>query len=167
MVAGGDASLVTRAGKIVINLLAIVLCFYLFLLAFLFFVQTRLIFPVAEVGPPPPLPRTAERLTLTVAEATRLRGVHLPPRGGVLNSETVILAFGGNAWNAESAALILHEIYPEADVVAFHFRGYPPSGGAPGAAAILHDAPLILDFAARHYPGRRIVAVGFSIGTAG
>src|SRR6185503_3509436 len=40
-----------------------------------------------------------------------------------------------------------------------------PSGGSPDAAAFVADAPLIHDLAERRFPGRPIVAVGFSVGT--
>ena len=42
---------------------------------------------------------------------------------------------------------MLHDLFPEADVVAFHYRGYPPSEGSPGAAALVEDALRIHDFA--------------------
>jgi alpha-beta hydrolase superfamily lysophospholipase len=47
----------------------------------------------------------------------------------------------------------------------FHYRGYAPSTGVPGAKALNRDALLIHDEFARRQPGRRIVAVGFSIGS--
>ena len=37
-------------------------------------------------------------------------------------------------------AIYLHSIFPDRDVVAFHYRGYPPSTGRPSASAILQDA---------------------------
>ena len=49
--------------------------------------------------------------------------------------------------------------------MAFHYRGYAPSSGRPGAAALLGDAPLIHDELVRRFRPLRIVAVGFSIGT--
>ncbi len=62
-------------------------------------------------------------------------------------------------------ALMLHDLYPDADVVAFYYRGYPPSAGAPGTAALDADALLIDDaLRARLHPDRLVVA-GFSVGS--
>jgi hypothetical protein len=77
----------------------------------------------------------------------------------------LILGFGGNAWNGEDVASYLHELYPGADIVTFHYRGYRPSTGSPSAEAILADAPLVYDAAVKRVPKKRIVAVGFSIGS--
>ena len=54
---------------------------------------------------------------------------------------------------------------PEADIVAFHYRGYRPSTGSPSAEALIDDAPLVYDFAVRRLTPERTVAVGFSIGS--
>lgn len=137
---------------------------YLVVLAFLFFAQTSLIFPVDQVAAEPPLPPTAEPLTLAAASGERLAGVHIPPvHAGA--TPTLILGFGGNAANAGGTALMLHDLYPDADVAAFYYRGYPPSAGAPGAAALQADALLIHDaLRARLHPDRIVVA-GFSVGS--
>jgi hypothetical protein len=50
-------------------------------------------------------------------------------------------------------------------VIGFHYRGYPPSTGRIGAAAVRSDALLVHDFAVRRFPGRPIVAIGFSVGS--
>ena len=59
----------------------------------------------------------------------------------------------------------LHDLYPSADVVAFHYRGYRPSTGTPSAEALLDDAPLVYDFAVDRVKPDRTIAVGFSIGS--
>lgn len=137
---------------------------YLVVLAVLFFAQTSAIFPAGQVAPEPPLPPTAERLSLAAASGDRLAGVHIPPvRAGA--ERTLVLGFGGNAANAGGTALMLHDLYPDADVAAFYYRGYPPSAGEPGAAALQADALLIDDFLrARLRPARTILA-GFSVGS--
>ena len=127
--------------------------------------QTHLIFPTHAVPEAGPLPPGSERLQIDSADGHRLHGVHIPPGGDGEGEGTLILGFGGNAWNGEDVASYLHEVYPGADVVTFHFRGYRPSSGTPSAEAVLADAPLIYDYAAKRLPGRRIVAVGFSIGS--
>src|SRR3712207_993450 len=106
---------------------AIVLAFY--------FAQTSLIFPARMVQGAGPLPPAAERLALDLPDGNRLHGIHILPR--VRRAERpVILGFAGNAWNAEDAAGYLHQVYPDADIVAFHYRGYRPSTGKAGAAAL-------------------------------
>ena len=62
-------------------------------------------------------------------------------------------------------ASYLHEVYPQADVVAFHYRGYRPSTGSPSAKALLADAPLVFDAAFEHVKPDRAVVAGFSIGS--
>lgn len=128
--------------------------------------QTQLVFPTHAVGEAGPLPRGAVRVALAAADGTMLHGVHVPPRSGPSGAPTLMLGFGGNAWNGDDVASLLHAVYPEADVVVFHYRGYRPSGGSPSATRLVADAPVVHDFAvARVGPGRT-VAVGFSIGSA-
>jgi pimeloyl-ACP methyl ester carboxylesterase len=137
---------------------------YLAICATLFLAQNALIFPTGQVGPSGPLPPSAERLTLDAASGERLAGLHIPPdRQGAIR--TLILGFGGNATNADGTAALLHQLYPDADVVAFHYRGYSPSEGRPGAAALQEDALRIHDaMRARLRPARLVVA-GFSVGS--
>ncbi|HKR25134.1 MAG TPA: alpha/beta hydrolase, partial [Allosphingosinicella sp.] len=54
---------------------------------------------------------------------------------------------------------------PDADVVAFHYRGYPPSEGRPGAAALRDDSLRIHDFARARLRPERVIAVGMSVGS--
>lgn len=62
-------------------------------------------------------------------------------------------------------ATYLHELYLEAEVVAFQYRGYRRSTGRPSAAALLDDGPIVYDFISEGRDCARIVAVGFSIGS--
>jgi pimeloyl-ACP methyl ester carboxylesterase len=80
-------------------------------------------------------------------------------------SGTLILGFAGNASNAAAIAEFLAAIYPEHQVAAFHYRGYAPSAGAPSAAALLEDAPLVHDFVRERLRPKRLVAIGISIGS--
>jgi pimeloyl-ACP methyl ester carboxylesterase len=137
---------------------------YAAICALAFTLQDRLLFPVDAARSDDPLPPGAERLTLTATDGTKLVGVHLPPRRPGPNPP-LILGFGGNAWNADHAAEYLADAFPGADIVTFHYRGYAPSGGRPGAAPLLADSLLAHDFAAARFPGRKIVAIGFSIGS--
>jgi pimeloyl-ACP methyl ester carboxylesterase len=126
--------------------------------------QSQLIFPTHAVPPAGPLPSGAERLTLSTADGHELAGIHIradQPR----EKSTLLLAFGGNAWNAQDVAEYLHELFADEEVVAFHYRGYVPSTGSPSAAALIADTPLIYDLAVDRLKPGRIIAVGFSIGS--
>jgi pimeloyl-ACP methyl ester carboxylesterase len=126
--------------------------------------QDDLIFPTHAVAAAGPLPPGAERLTVEGEGGDQLHGIHIPPDEPARH-KTLVLGFGGNAWNAQDVAEYLHETYPDADVVAFHYRGYRPSTGAPSAKALLADAPLVFDAAVAWVRPRRTIAVGFSIGS--
>jgi pimeloyl-ACP methyl ester carboxylesterase len=152
--------------RLIMAIVLVPVFIYVAICTTLFFLQTSLIFPVSEVGPSGPLPPGAERLALRTATGERLAGLHVPPAQlAGPGPAPLIIGFGGNAWNADSMASYLHNLYPEADVVTFHYRGYPPSEGSPGAAALGEDALTIFDWAARRFPARPVLAAGFSIGS--
>src|SRR5438067_11404019 len=125
---------------------------------------SRLIFPGHAVPAAGPLPPRAERLCVRTADHEMIQGIHIPPDEPDATN-TLILGFGGNAWNAQDVAEYLHEIYPDHAVVAFHYRGYPPSTGSPSAKMLIADAPFAYDAAVRATRPGRVVGVGFSIGS--
>src|SRR3954453_17902973 len=102
--------------------------------------QSHLIFPTHAVPRAGPLPTGAERLSLATPDGSNLEGI-LIPADDPAQERLMILGFGGNAWNAQDVAEYLHEVFPAADVVAFHYRGYTPSTGSASAEALLADAP--------------------------
>lgn len=126
--------------------------------------QSSLIFPTHAVPSAGPLPPGAERLLLTTPDGARLEGVHIPAERE-RPQKTLILGFGGNAWNGQDVAEYLHQLFPRDDVVAFHYRGYAPSSGTPSSKALIADAPLVYDCAVAKLAPRQIVAIGFSIGS--
>lgn len=148
--------------RVAIGALVLAALFILMLAAF----QNRIIFPTDAVPAAGPLPDKAERLSLTTPGGETLHGVHIPPAAGTDGPKTLILGFGGNAWNGQHVAEYLHELYPQAHVVAFHYRGYRPSTGSPSAEALVADAPLVHDSAVERVQPERTIAVGFSIGSA-
>jgi len=158
---------VARRRRLILLLVLVPVLVYAAICAAVFFFQTSLVFPLSQVGETGVPPPGASRIQLTAASGERLAGLHVPPAAGAGEEglPPVILGFGGNAWNAEAMAAYLHDLYPTADVVAVHYRGYPPSEGSPTAAALRADSLVIHDWAARRFPGRRILAVGFSIGS--
>lgn len=126
--------------------------------------QSHLIFPVHAVPEAGPLPPQAERLTARTSDGETLEGVCIPPDEPD-SSGTLIIGFGGNAWNGQDVAEYIHELFPDHEVAAFHYRGYPPSTGSPSAQALLDDAPLVYDAVVDGLKPMRVIAIGFSIGT--
>jgi hypothetical protein len=148
------------------KLLLVPLGLYLAVLAALWLFQGRMLFPAGSVQPYSAPPPGSERLVVATPDGERLHGLLIPARGpGASAGNPLILGFGGNAWNGDAVAITLASLFPDHDVAAFHYRGYAPSSGTPGARAILADALLVHDALARRARGRRIVAVGFSLGT--
>ena len=145
------------------KLLLIVPLAYLAVCGAVYAAQGSMLFPASMVAGAGPLPVPFERMVVRNGDE-ELHGVHIPPPTPAVQ-RLAVLGFAGNAWNAEAAALYLHELYPQADVVAFHYRGYRPSTGKPSAEALLADAPLIHDHVVAQLKPDRIVAVGFSIGS--
>lgn len=126
--------------------------------------QANLIFPVHAVPQAGPLAPGAERLSVLAEDGIRLEGVHIAPANRD-DSQTLILGFGGNAWNGQDVAEYLHRLFPDHDVVTFHYRGYWPSAGSPSGEALIADAPLVYDAAVGRLKPSRVIGVGFSIGT--
>jgi hypothetical protein len=115
---------------------------------------------------PGPLFASTQRLEVRTPEGARLAGMRIPSEGATAEGAPALLGFGGNAWNAEAMALILHALFPHRDVVAFHYRGYPPSSGRPSAGALFSDSLVIFDHRTRLSVGGCVLPVGFSIGAA-
>jgi uncharacterized protein len=148
----------------VIHWLLAAIAAYLAVIGAMYLAQTWLLFPtgLAEAGRPQ-LPAAAEHLEVRTPDGERLAGVRIPALGEAEGGRTIV-GFGGNAWNGEAVALYLHQLFPDHDVVAFHFRGYRPSTGQPSAEALLADSLAIFDTLRDANPSGGVVAVGFSIG---
>jgi hypothetical protein len=127
--------------------------------------QSQLIFPTDAVPDAGPWPPGAEHLSLSTSDGSQLAGILIPAEEKKEGERVLILGFGGNAWNAQDVAEYLHELFPDEQVVAFHYRGYAPSLGSPSAEALIADAPLVFDLAVERVKPKRVVAVGFSIGS--
>jgi len=126
--------------------------------------QSHLIFPTHAVPSAGRWPPGAERLSLTTPGGQDLSGIRIRADEPSADA-TLIIGFGGNAWNAQDVAEYLHELFPDDEVVVFHYRGYAPSQGSPSAEALIADAPLVYDLAVERVKPARVIAVGFSIGS--
>ena len=149
---------------LILKLLLLLTVGYAALVVVAYFNQERLIFPAYLVAPAHALPASAERLVIEAPDGVRLEGLRIPPAGPA-RSDTLVLVFAGNASNAQGVAELMHEIYPDHEVVTFFYRGYAPSGGTAGAQQLMDDAPLVYDLVAHRLRPRRIVAVGVSLGS--
>lgn len=130
--------------------------------------QDWLIFPRWAMGPGLTPPDRAERLEARAPDGTGLEGLLLPARE-TGEARPLLLAFGGNGWDAVALALHLQRLLPDHAVAAFHYRGYGPSEGRPGGAALMADAVVVHDHLVQHLQGRPeaeagIVALGISLG---
>lgn len=125
---------------------------------------TEMLFPTHAVPPPGPLPANARQVSVTAPDGALLHGVHIAPTQEA-TPRILVLGFGGNAWNGADVAAYLHRLYPQAHVIAFHYRGYSPSTGRPSAKALIADAPLVRELAVHMVKPDVTVVVGFSIGS--
>src|SRR5271170_1124232 len=111
------------------------------------------------------LPSSTQHLEVRTPDGESLKGIRTPCREEAAQNAPTLLGFGGNAWNARATALTLHRLFPNRDVVAFHYRGYAPSNGRPSAEALMSDSLAIFDSLRQGQIEEPIVAVGFSIGS--
>ena len=151
----------------VVYLMLTLAVLYAVIITGMFFAQTWLLFPTMFAGAARgQLPASTQRLEVRTPDGESLAGVRIPSHGATADGAPTLLGFGGNAWNAEATALSLHALFPDRNVVAFHYRGYAPSSGSPSARALFSDSLTIFDHLERTQAGDRIVPVGFSIGSA-
>ena len=149
-----------------VKFLAGILVLYVGIVALVYLLQNRMLFP-AQIASANVSSNTGsfETLELALQDGVVLKGAHVPARNNGGNERPLILGFGGNAWNAQVAAEYLNSLFPQYDVVVFHYRGYSPSTGKPTAADLRADSLLIYDFLQNHLGARPVVGVGFSIGS--
>jgi pimeloyl-ACP methyl ester carboxylesterase len=138
---------------------------YAAVIAGMYFAQTWLLFPTLLArAKRVQLPASTQRLEVRTRDDVSLAGIRIPSLAERPDDAATLLGFGGNAWNAETMALVLHNLFPDRDVIAFHYRGYAPSSGKPSAQALLSDSLAIFDHL-QQATDEPIIAVGFSIGS--
>ncbi len=140
---------------------------YAGVVALMYLLQTHLLFPARLAGDSKPgLPDAATYLEVNAPQNVRLVGMRVKPANKADANTPILIGFGGNAWQAQNTAEFLHGLYPENEVIVFHYRGYGESAGKPSADRLLSDSLLIYDHVQKTVGSERIVAVGFSIGSA-
>ena len=131
---------------------------------FLYFYQERMLF--YPTGAPPSLPRpargTLEELSLVAADGARI--VAWLVRSG--ERAPLVIYFGGNAEDV-SWLIGMDEGFAGYSVLLVNYRGYGPSQGRPGEAALFADALAWYDAAAARADvnAQRIVVMGRSLGS--
>jgi fermentation-respiration switch protein FrsA (DUF1100 family) len=147
-------------------LLLALLAGYLCIAALVWLTQDSLIFhprpAPAEVQAPPGW--RLETVSIATADGNTLAGVLVAPPQ---QSPALVIYFGGNAEEVTAAAASVRDTYGERAVLLVNYRGYGGSSGRPGETALLADALLLHDWAARH-PGidaSRIAVHGRSLGS--
>jgi len=134
--------------------------------------ESRLIyFPGPErtlVAPPPSLGLPIQRVEITTEDAVKLVAWVIPaePR-----SSLWLLVCHGNAGNLSEFDRPLHYAGLRQlglNLLAFDYRGYGESGGAPSEAGLYRDADAAYRFLTneRGVPASRIVIFGHSLGSA-
>lgn len=136
-------------------------------IAGLYLAQDALVFPRGLVAAARPPPAGAERLELRSADGHhRLVGTLIPASAAPPGpGRALLLAFAGNAANADDLAAYLARRLPDLDVAALNYRGYAPSEGRPDEAALAADASGLHDHLVRRLGPARVLAAGFSLGS--
>lgn len=142
----------------------VLLALYLVVLALLFALQRKLLFPGS------PMRATAaeaglagfEDVVLATPDGERLVAWWKPPEPG----RTVLVYFhgnGGSLWDRRFRAPALTE--PGRGLLMVSYRGYSGSTGQPSEANLRADARTTYEWLARFYEPARIVLYGESLGT--
>ena len=149
-----------------VRLAVALMSLYAVVIAGMYFAQTWLLFPTTLAGMARvQLPTSTQHIEVKTPDGEVLVGVRIPSFVGSAHDAPTLVGFGGNAANADVAALILHNLFPDRDIVVFHYRGYAPSSGSPSAQALLSDSLVIFDYLRQAGASQPIVVVGFSIGS--
>ena len=129
----------------------------------LYFLQEQMLFPRSVAAQALyRLPAGTETIELQAATGERLVGRLSRAQGP---SRGLLLGFPGNAWNADDCLTFLRHRLDDVDIAVFHYRGYAPSEGDPGEAALAADAALIHDALSKRLRPERVFAAGFSLGS--
>jgi uncharacterized protein len=134
-------------------------------LAFLFFKQRSMLFPIPAVGRTAPdtagFPE-AEEHVLTTGDGEKIIVWHVP----AMPAHPVVLFFPGNGDVLAGRVSRFKGITAGGiGLVALSYRGYAGSSGAPSEQGLLQDAAAAYAFTLARYDPARIVAWGFSLGT--
>jgi hypothetical protein len=108
-----------------------------------------------------------EEVRPAAGDGTQLHGWLVKPQGPA----PLVIYFGGNAeevsWMLDAVGDPARGATPGIGWLLVNYRGYGLSEGSPSEAALVGDALVLFDFAAKHpaVDARRIVAFGRSLGS--
>jgi len=140
------------------------LCLYAGLAVVLYVTQRSLMyFPdTAHTGPAEAgLPEAVE-VPLVAADGVHITAWHVPPRTGF----PVIVFFHGNGGSLRYSVPRFRKLIGAGiGLVALEYRGYGGNGGSPSERGLIADGEAAYAFAAAHYPVKRIVLWGQSLGS--
>jgi pimeloyl-ACP methyl ester carboxylesterase len=147
---------------------------YGLIVAFMYGAQTSMIFPGTRL-PSRPLdqPMSPKRLSIEVEAGVALAGLAFSPKAadGAASEQhpsqrrELLIAFGGNAQDADVLGQELAQQFPAMDIVVFHYRGYGDSTGSPSEDALFRDALAIFDHAIERFRPDAVYAMGISLGS--
>jgi fermentation-respiration switch protein FrsA (DUF1100 family) len=129
---------------------------YVFQRAMMYFPDPTRVAP-AQAGLP-----QAEEVALTSSDGEKLIAWSIAPRG----DKPLVLYFQGNAEGLPPRVARFTWLTADGTgLLALCYRGYGGSTGKPTEDGLIRDAQAAYDFARAHYPARRIVLFGESLGT--
>ncbi len=127
-------------------------------LVYIYLTQDRQVFNFSAIELKEPFDLVdTQRISLEMDEIT-LRGVYKTSQD---SHAKLILYFGGNADDATRVLLHTKNL-KEFDIVAFNYRGFVDSEGAPSEKAMFSDALKIYD---KFSKDREVIVIGRSLGT--
>jgi fermentation-respiration switch protein FrsA (DUF1100 family) len=114
---------------------------------------------------PPSIPQSdVVWMTTSDAEGDWITGVFAP---GDPDNQICVIHFYGNDENLHISRYIVDNLRAfGVSVLMFDYRGYGASRGRPREASFYSDALLIYDWLREAHPGHKVVASGWSVGSA-
>lgn len=148
---------------VLISLLAIGLTGYAIVVALLFWLQGRLVYPLEQIRS---VPRNTAADPIRLVTVHTADGLALPGRYAPASEPdafTVVL-FHGNGEDLSQRAQIAHDLIAAGHgVYLAEYRGYGGAPGHPSEAGLYADGRAAIDFVMQHTT--RIAVHGFSLGT--
>ena len=114
---------------------------------------------------PPQMPESdIVWMTAKDNEGDWIAGIFAP---GNLNNNNCVIHFYGNNENLRLSEYIINNLRAHGlSVLMFDYRGYGASRGRPKESAFYSDAELIYDWLKETHPSLRVIASGWSVGSA-
>ena len=127
--------------------------------------QSHLIFPTHAVPPAGPWPPGAERLSLETPDGKELAGIHIPADDRSADARPDPRLRRQRAGTRRTSPNISTSCSPTRRSSPSTTAAMRHRQGSPSAEALIADAPLVYDLAVEQVKPKRVVAIGFSIGS--